>query len=245
MSIPELRDLFSRIPQLRDSRPEDFTISTLPGYTNHNLRLQTGETDWVLRIPKAETDIYIDRAAEACNQQQAVDLGLAPPAAWRDDTGLSLTQTLCGRTLRVDDLDQPGCLEMVATVMGRLHRSVRFFEGQVNLAELIDRYYRLLPGNRQQEISIRLQKAAEQLGWLEDRDLPPVASHNDPVLENWLLDAERLWLLDWEFSAMASPYWDLAILSNAAQLSEDRAADLLQALRTTAMRRRGLPDEIR
>lgn len=229
MNTPDLNAVFTRVPLLRESKPEDFTITELVGYTNHTLRLQKGDADWVLRIPKTKMDAYIDRAAETHNQQQAADLGLAPGLAWRDDSGLSLMQMIPGRTLQADDLDRPACLETVAATLSRLHRSDLRFEGRVNLAELIHRYYRLLPEDRQQELSPRLQKAAEQLGWLEDRELPAVASHNDPTLENWLLDGDRLWLLDWEFSAMASPYWDLAILSNTAQLSSTRAADLLKA----------------
>ena len=54
-------------------------------------------------------------------------------------------------------------------------------------------------------------------------------SHNDLVLENLLLAEERLWLIDWEFSAMASPYWDLATLSNAAGLDQAQSRALLLA----------------
>jgi thiamine kinase-like enzyme len=39
----------------------------------------------------------------------------------------------------------------------------------------------------------------------------------------------KLWLIDWEYSAMASPYWDLAILCNEADLDLPQSRLLLQA----------------
>jgi len=63
---------------------------------------------------------------------------------------------------------------------------------------------------------------------LDDRDHEYVPSHNDLVLENLLLDDGRTWLIDWEFSAMASPFWDLASLANAAGLDYAGSRELLR-----------------
>ncbi len=55
-----------------------------------------------------------------------------------------------------------------------------------------------------------------------------VPSHNDLVLENILIDATgQIWLIDWEYSSMASPYWDLATLCNAAKLDQTQCAWLI------------------
>ena len=68
MKPAELEAVFARIPQLAGRAPDEFTITTLPGYTNRNLRLHDGEQDWVLRVPRASTDRFVDREAEAHNQ---------------------------------------------------------------------------------------------------------------------------------------------------------------------------------
>ena len=229
MNNPDLGSICQQIPLLRDLRVEDFKITPLAGYTNHTVRLQTGTADWVLRIPKPATNSYIDRAAEAHNQELAAALKLAPTVAWRDESGLSLTPTLAGQAVQADDLDQSEYLERVAAAIGRLHHSGLRFAGQVNPGELIERYYQLLPTERQQALRPRLLQARDQLDWLRDRDLPRVASHNDLVLENLLVEGNHIWMIDWEFSAMASPYWDLATLCNAAGLNENRSRDFMQA----------------
>lgn len=224
----ELADAFARIEPLRAQRLEDFTVTALPGYTNRNYRLRKAGQDWVLRIPKADTNAYVDRHAEARNQAQAARLGLAPTAAWRDDSGLSLTPTLPGRALLPRDLVDPRSRRVVTAALSRLHGSGFEFIGRVDPGELIARYYQMTPAAAQAALSTRWQQARETLRWLDGRDLPAVASHNDPILENLLLDGDRLWLIDWEFSAMASPYWDLATLCNAASLTAPQALQLMQ-----------------
>lgn len=225
---PELDRAFARVTPLRQRRPDEYHVSPLPGYTNHNYRLRNQREDWVLRIPKANTCAWIDREAEAHNQAQAARLELAPCVEWRDDSGYSLTPTLPGRALQPADLDDPGTRRMLADALGRLHRGGLDFRGRVDLAELIPRYSGMTPPAVQRQLSPRLRRAEITLRWLQDRDLPVVASHNDLILENLLLDRGRLWIIDWEFSAMASPYWDLATLCNAAGLQPPRAAELMR-----------------
>jgi thiamine kinase-like enzyme len=74
-----------------------------------------------------------------------------------------------------------------------------------------------------------MAQAQRILGLLESDCEDWVPSHRDPVLGNLLLTDNRLWLIDWEYSAMASPYWDLAILCNEAELDLAQSRLLLQA----------------
>ena len=74
-----------------------------------------------------------------------------------------------------------------------------------------------------------MTQAERVLSLLEADESKPVPSHRDPVPGNLLLDDRRLWLIDWEYSAMASPYWDLAILCNEAGLDLAMSRRLLQA----------------
>ncbi|MDH3536029.1 MAG: choline kinase family protein [Gammaproteobacteria bacterium] len=208
--------------------PSDFTITTLPGYTNRNFRLHNRGHDWVLRVPRPETNRFIDRAAEANNQALACGLGIAPRPAWHDSSGLSLTPTLgASRNLRRSDLLDPAILQAIVAPVRKLHRSGADFRGRVDLAELLTRYYSMLPLPLQAKYRERLQAARLLIPQLEDRDYEYVPSHNDLVLANLLLEADRVWLIDWEFSAMASPYWDLATLCNAGNLDYRQSLQLL------------------
>ena len=227
LPTPLLEDAFSRVLPLRDYRPDDFVITRLPGYTNHSFRLQNIHQDWVLRIPKPDTDAFIDRGAEACNQAQAARLGLAPTTIWSDHSGLSLSAMLPGEGLRPCDLSKPKQRLAIVRALSRLHGSEHRFRDHVDLAALISRYYQLTPVAAQRGLRTRWQQAQQSLAWLDGRDLPQGPSHNDLILENLIWDDPQLWILDWEFSAMASPYWDLATLCNSAQLTASQATALM------------------
>ncbi len=223
-----LDELFARIPALAGLTPADFEISRLPGYTNVIFRLRRADADWILRVPRATTNAFIDREAERRNQQIAVELGLAPEVSWQDAGGASLTPTLTAtRHLRPRDLADAALRARVLDALRRLHRSGREFRGRVELATLLERYAGRLPAAQRACFAPRLEQCRWVIGRLEAVDAEPVPSHNDLVLENLLLDRSRIWLIDWEYSAPASPYWDLATLANAADLDYAQSRQLL------------------
>lgn len=225
---PELEAQFARIPLLENKSLAEFTITPLPGYTNRNFRLQNRQHDWVLRIPQPKTDRFIDRAAEAINQARAGDLGIAPQPSWRDASGLTLTPTLVSsRSVTPADFSDEATLRSIVTAVRELHDSGVRFEGRIDLESLLSRYYSMLSQPLQHQYRHRFRAARELIPQLEDRDRDYVPSHNDLVLENLLLGQDRLWLIDWEFSAMASPYWDLATLCNSAGLDYGQSLQLL------------------
>ena len=229
MSQAELEKVFPRLLPLADYAPGDFEITPLAGFTNYNFRLQNPLQDWILRIPKPETDRFIDRHAEAHNQSLAFELGIAPQVSWRDSSGVTLTSTLSSaHALRASDFNSDKMLHTIVAPIQLLHLSQAGFNGRVDLKELLSRHFDRLSQTDQERLRPRLQQAERVLSLLETRDCAYVASHNDLVLDNLLLENERLWLIDWEYSAMASPYWDLATLCNAADLDFEQSRRLLQ-----------------
>jgi thiamine kinase-like enzyme len=220
---------FVNIPQLARFTFETAKISRLPGYTNINFRLCQGAQDWVLRLPREQTNHLIDRAAETYNQNLANQLDLAPPVAWRNDAGISLTGTLSNsRNVKATDLASSDLLAQIVRPFQRLHRSGLCFRGGLGIRQTLEQHFALLDADQQQCFAQRIIQARRILSLLDNDDLPMVPCHRDPVPGNLLLVGERLWLIDWEYSAMASPYWDLAILCNEVDLDQAQSRRLLQ-----------------
>ena len=230
MSQDELSWALATIPLLAQYAPQDVTITAMPGYTNFNYRLCAGDDDWVLRLPRAATDAFIDRAAEAHNQALAHQLGLAPQVVWRNTDGITLTPMLRhSRNLRASDFDNVAMLQTIVRPLQQLHRSGLEFQGHESLGALLLRHFELLDATKRAHYAPRIEQAQRILSLLEHEDQPWVASHRDLVMANLLLENERLWIIDWEYSAMASPYWDLATLCNEADLDQQQSRRLLQA----------------
>ena len=227
--VSPLEIVFKRVPLLAEFQPRDFTIRPLPGFTNHNFHLQNNEHDWVLRIPKAETNQYINRQHEGHNAGIAYSLGIAADCVWRDQFGLSLSVTLPDtRPVNNRDLASETTLGKLLAAIYQLHNSKKKFLGSVDLTELLSRYYEQVPVHLQNQIEPRYRIAIAKLEGLSDKEKILVPSHNDLVLENIMIDAVgKVWLIDWEYSSMASPYWDLATLCNAAKLDQTQCAWLI------------------
>ncbi len=222
--------VFSQASVLADFTPADFTITPLKGLTNWNFHLHNERHDWVLRIPRTKSNFFIDRAAEAHNQALAQQLGIAPRVIWRNSHGITLTPMLrANRELRATDFSNDALLEIIVEPIRRLHRSELRFDGRVNLQKLLSGYHAMLGERDQQHLVTRMRRAEWVLKSLQSRDGTYVASHNDLELENMMFDGTRLRLIDWEYSAMASPYWDLATLCNSANLDLKQSQSLLRA----------------
>jgi len=226
----ELEVIFRQVPPLAKFRQQDFQIKSLAGFTNFNLHLKNDLHDWVLRIPKQETNQYINRKHEGHNASLANQFGIAPECIWRDDTGLSLTMTLLkSDTINETKLANQKVLSKLAETLAGLHKSKTRFHGVVNLAKLLHRYYQLIPERLQCQIKTGYKLALEKFEVLSAKDRFLVPSHNDLVLENILIDeAEKIWFIDWEYASMASPYWDLATLCNAADFDHAECVNLLE-----------------
>jgi thiamine kinase-like enzyme len=53
--------------------------------------------------------------------------------------------------------------------------------------------------------------------------------HCDPLCENFLDDGQRMWIVDWEYSGMNDPLWDLGDLSVEAGLTPAQDMEMMRA----------------
>jgi thiamine kinase-like enzyme len=227
-----LEKSFNHIPELSAHTIDTFDINQLSGYTNLNFQLKNAQHDWVLRIPKEKTNGYINRIQEAYNAKIAFNLGLAPKCQWRDNSGYSLSNTIKqSRSLEVNDLNNLERLKQLVTTLKQLHQSGQVFQGMVDITELLSRYYELMPKYKQHLLVDTYYDVTKKVKVVLKQSQKLVPSHNDLVLENILLDSHsypiRIWIIDWEYATMASPYWDLATLCNEGKFTEVQAENLL------------------
>ncbi len=226
MAPDSLRGIFAEIPQLADLPFEAWRTTPLGGLTNRSLRVSAGRLDYVLRLPGAAAAQYLSRSAELHNARLAAELGLSPPVLFADATrGIMLLAFLPGSShLTAEHLRDPATVAGVAAVLARLHGSGLRFESVMAAFPIIDRYLAIGADER----LLRLRQVAEPLRIaLERAPMPAVPSHIDPNPANFLRSADgRLLLIDWEFSAMCEPVWDLAGIAIEGRL-DPAAEDLL------------------
>ncbi|WP_346909338.1 choline kinase family protein [uncultured Roseibium sp.] len=208
-------------PELREAVGTVQSVTRLDGLTNRVYRVTTADGDFVLRLPRAENAGLIDREAEAHNLALAWERGFAPPAVILDPrSGILLTRAIEPR---------PASERVGPTALGRivadLHSAPLAFRGVTDPDSLIDRQRADLDAHTDLVASFEpLADVLERLGPVSDV-FAPVPSHGDLSPGNVLSGFDGPVLIDWEYSAMANPAWDLAyaILEHDFDASEERA----------------------
>jgi thiamine kinase-like enzyme len=199
-------------------------VERLGGMTNRNFRLVTAGGAFHVRLPGAGTDAYIDRAAEAHNARRAADLGLNCEVLLLDPDGTMVCAFVDGDVVGPEHLaDQPARLEQAAKVLWRLHTGAGVFAGRFDPLAIIERHRTALgdvPGG-----------VDDLIGAVEGFDLgaPLAPCHNDPWSMNFVWGDTGVVLVDWEYSGMNDPAWDLAHLSVESGLDADDHERLLHA----------------
>jgi thiamine kinase-like enzyme len=202
-------------PDLRAVLGEVLSAERKDGLSNQVLRITAQKGVFFLRIGQAGSEALVDRFAESHNLQLASDLGVAVPPVFMDpDSGLLLTRAL--ETRQAGQTDFP---DKLGQELARLHNSKLRFEGEINphktyaalrkrISETLDSYPEMSLSKDVSAIVPKLDRLMADVGVQNQRVLVP--SHGDLSKGNCLQAENRLWLIDWEFSGMADPCWDLA-----------------------------------
>ena len=229
-----IKPLFRKIPLLANTPIEKINLQALSGQSNRNYLLSTEIDQYVLRIPKQSTQKHIKRDNEFHNTKIAHQLGLTPKILWHDETGISLRPYLSfTQELRPDTFSST----QLASLLNKLQNSQYNFKGLLDnqkIARQLEAYYQQCSPKQQKENTNRFKETINLIKGLEENPHPDikefVPAHIDLIKENILIDQKsaRIWLIDWEYSAMASPFWDIAMLSNSLKLNKQQSIDLLR-----------------
>jgi thiamine kinase-like enzyme len=194
-------------------------LARLGGTTNLVFRVDAGPRHYVLRLPGKGTEEYINRRHEAQAARETARVQVSPAVLHFDMvTGVMVTQLVEDAVTMTPDAfrSRAGAAARAGEVLRRLHRSDARFDFRFELFAMIDDYLKVLAGK---ETTLPtgyhdvVQEAEVVRAALGAHPLPCVACHCDPLCENFLDTGERMWLVDWEYSGMNDPLWDLGDLS--------------------------------
>lgn len=231
-----LKLLIKDIPQLSHIPLSEINFHKLSGLTNTNYLLETKDKKYVLKIPRELTSKNISRQYEAHNTDIVYQLGLTPETLWREKqgenlTGMSLVVAIENpQTLKPSSWEDSNIVSNVAASLKTLQASKQIFKGKLDhndIAKYLNQYFNLCSKQQQEELQAERQQALDLLEKIKRCDRQAVPSHIDLVAENILQDENKLWLIDWEYSAMASPFWDIATVCNEAKFNDDASKSFL------------------
>ncbi len=226
--LVEARDTLVAIPA---HAGVDAPLLRLGGLTNRVYRAG----DLCLRIPGKGTEEYIDRGNEKVAAGEAAKAGVSPDVLYFDDaTGVMVTRFLDGAATMSPEAfrERPGAPARAGAAFRRLHESGAVFPFRFELFAMIDGYLKFLATR---DVTLPdgyhdvVREAETVRAALAAHPLPLAPCHCDPLCENFLDMGDRMWIVDWEYSGMNDPMWDLGDLSVEAGFDAAQDEEMIRA----------------
>jgi thiamine kinase-like enzyme len=223
-----------KAPQFADITNVD-SIIRLGGLTNLVHRVDMANMSVIVRISGDGTEEYIDRAVEAHNARAAAVAGVSPEVIYAEpEKGLMISATVPDIETMTPTLfgSRAGSPARAGAALAKLHHSGEVFQFRFEPFSMIEEYLKILSTRDVQlpdgynDIVVAAMPIKEVLAQA-DVDLAPC--HCDPLCENFLDDGQVMWIVDWEYSGMSDPLWDVGDLSVEAGMNRVQEAALIQA----------------
>ncbi|PSJ60205.1 phosphotransferase family protein [Pseudaminobacter soli (ex Li et al. 2025)] len=222
------RETLRTIPLLR---AVGASVTRLGGLTNLVFKVD----EFCLRIPGKGTEEYISRANEEQAAREAAKAGVSPEVLHFDAAnGVMVTRFIEGaETMSPEKFrSRAGSPARAGEAFRMLHASGSKFNFRFELFSMIDDYLKIL-STKDVELPAGYHDVVREAGKvraaLEAHPLPIVACHCDPLCENFLDTGSRMWIVDWEYSGMNDPMWDLGDLSVEAGFDAEQENEMIRA----------------
>lgn len=230
--IPRIKELLTLA-----NRDESYIeIKRLGGMTNHSYKvtLKTGE-ELLVRIPGEGTDKMINRLDERKSTELACKLGIDSELLYFGNDGtkvMSFIRELYPMSEEI--MRKKENILQAARIFYKLHTSGVDTGVRFEVFEMADLYEKII---RDSNVPFyddyeEVKSIVMSIKALMDKNNGAlrVPCHNDSLVANWILDRTgKLYLIDWEYSGMNEPMWDLSCLSIEANYTNHEDRVLLDA----------------
>ncbi|WP_173233419.1 phosphotransferase [Streptococcus sp. 544] len=203
-----------KISSLLSQEEEVLSVEQLGGMTNQNYLVKTTNKQYIVKFFGKGTEKLINRKDEKYNLELLKDLDLDVKNYLFDiEAGIKVNEYI-ESAITLDSRSIKTKFDKIAPILQTIHASGKELRGEFAPFEEIKKYESLIEekipyANYEtvREEVFSLEKRLADLG--VDRK----SCHIDLVPENFIESPQgRLYLIDWEYSSMNDPMWDLAAL---------------------------------
>ena len=203
-----------KISSLLSQEEEVLSVEQLGGMTNQNYLVKTTNKQYIVKFFGKGTEKLINRQDEKYNLELLKDLDLDVKNYLFDiEAGIKVNEYI-ESAITLDTTSIKTKFDKIAPILQTIHASGKELRGEFAPFEEIKKYESLIEekipyANYEtvREEVFSLEKRLADLG--VDRK----SCHIDLVPENFIESPQgHLYLIDWEYSSMNDPMWDLAAL---------------------------------
>ena len=203
-----------KISSLLSQEEEVLSVEQLGGMTNQNYLVKTTNKQYIVKFFGKGTEKLINRQDEKYNLELLKDLDLDVRNYLFDiEAGIKVNEYI-ESAITLDSTSIKTKFDKIAPILQTIHASGKELRGEFAPFEEIKKYESLI----EEKIPYANYEAVrEEVFSLEKRladlGVDRKSCHIDLVPENFIESPQgRLYLIDWEYSSMNDPMWDLAAL---------------------------------
>lgn len=203
-----------KISSLLSQEEEVLSVEQLGGMTNQNYLVKTTNKQYIVKFFGKGTEKLINRQDEKYNLELLKDLDLDVKNYLFDiEAGIKVNEYI-ESAITLDSTSIKIKFDKIAPILQTIHASGKELRGEFAPFEEIKKYESLI----EEKIPYANYEAVrEEVFSLEKRladlGVDRKSCHIDLVPENFIESPQgRLYLIDWEYSSMNDPMWDLAAL---------------------------------
>ena len=218
-----------KIASLLSGDEEIQSVEQLGGMTNQNYLVQTSSNQYIVKFFGKGTEKLIDRQNEKFNIELLKDLKLDVENYLFDiEAGIKVNQYIeNAETLNLNTIKTK--FEKIAPILQTIHASGKELKGEFAPFDEIKKYESLIQGEIYYPNYETVRKSVFSLKEeLEQIGIEKKSCHIDLVPENFIEGPDgHLYLIDWEYSSMNDPMWDLAALFLESEFTTDQEDSFL------------------
>ncbi|MDC9603971.1 choline kinase family protein [Xenorhabdus griffiniae] len=201
--------------------------------TNTNYLIFIDNKEMVLRIPGKATENFINRYNEKTNSELMSSLGINVNVLYFDHhTGIKITKYIKNSSaLSPKTAKSKDNILLISHKLSELHKSDFKFNNHFNVFNEFNHYWSLLKNKiipysfEQKEEVIQFFLQSEEI--LNTLGIECCPCHNDLVAENILKFDDNIYIIDWEYSGMNDPMFDIAALFLECNYSPEEQIEFL------------------
>ena len=218
-----------KLTSLLSTDEDILSVEQLGGMTNQNYLVKTTSNQYIVKFFGKGTDKLIDRQNEKFNLELLKDLKLDVENYLFDiEAGIKVNQyienaeTLDSATIKTK-------FDKIAPILQTIHASGKELKGEFAPFEEIKKYESLIQGEISYPNYEAVRKSVLSLkNELDKIGIDKKSCHIDLVPENFIEAPDgHLYLIDWEYSSMNDPMWDLAALFLESEFTTDEEDSFL------------------
>ncbi len=226
--MPEFEGLEIKIDELKG------------GITNTLYRVQSPKGhDYVVRLYGRKTELFINREIEMENITRMQSTGVTPKLVkYLPDRRVTVVEFIPGYVLKNEDFLKEELLDKIVRPIKIIHESGVILPSIFNPLVEVQKMDRILRSIKSSYPEFKIEQTLETLEKIDGhaRISPDtyVPCHNDLLADNFILVADRgkykepMYLIDWEYAGMSTPYYDLADMFQEILLPREKESEILK-----------------